>query len=423
PIETALSIAYTRYYARVPVLTDPRPLVSRALRIGTDEWLAPAWLTIARMGDGRGATSARPVAIVGDDASGTVTRISAVDGRAQTDLVVAPTEPPEVAGLRWVGQASRELMVGGVFEDRLQRLCARNDLAGFRYELTRFTRWLEASVQDGLVFGPMAFATPDEVLDDGTRFQQAAANWEPIEPPTIEVVVAHSLWKFAVRLVTGTLPHPWDVSSNADDLTVTFMAIIGRTVDSATLHSAKALQVAYDTAVDGLNDIESDELLLSYGNVMSGSIRVGIVGYRELVEAQQRQRLHIEHLLAMREWTEKIIGSRDRTLSKMDLQLQLYRKSPFGKFLGLGKLVYQGLRRDGKKVFRKVSGFMHARRGTSPKPSELSQLRTANDILEAERNLLAQSMNAWVEARPVPPTGTILFEAGGTDEGPDDDDE
>ena len=57
----------------------------------------------------------------------------------------------------------------------------------------------------------------------------------------------------------------------------------------------------------------------------------------------------------MLEWNDRIIRSRDYWHSKMDWELQFYRKSWAGRFLMLARNAYRLLRRDLRKVWRRLS--------------------------------------------------------------------
>jgi hypothetical protein len=89
---------------------------------------------------------------------------------------------------------------------------------------------------------------------------------------------------------------------------------------------------------------------------------VDVDGYRELTEALWRQRYEASHLLAMMEWTERIIRSRDRALSKLDWEVQFYHRSWAGRFLALARVAYRVASRDARKVARKAARTVLRRR-------------------------------------------------------------
>ena len=56
----------------------------------------------------------------------------------------------------------------------------------------------------------------------------------------------------------------------------------------------------------------------------------------------------------MMEWTEQIIQSRDNTLSKLDLEIQFYRRRFAGKALIAGRHAYRLAARDGKRAIKRL---------------------------------------------------------------------
>ena len=113
--------------------------------------------------------------------------------------------------------------------------------------------------------------------------------------------------------------------------------------------------MALESADHELSLSEQHDLRLGLLAVTAGTAPVDVAGYRELTEALWRQRYEASHLLAMMEWTEQIIKSRDMQLSKVDWEVQFYRKTWAGRFLWVARSAYRVLARDGRK-------FLHGRR-------------------------------------------------------------
>ncbi|GAA1776938.1 hypothetical protein [Luedemannella helvata] len=336
-----LSRAFTQAYREVPVLGDPRRLAARALRAGAEGSLAPGWLTVAR----RGPALTRYAMIVSD---GYTYELSPVGVRT-----VQRAARVERHGMRRVTDPGPDVDLSGlIFEERLLALCARVDVAGLRAELTRLVDWFDGRAGDRTITGPDALATAETLLDDGYHLRPAPPAWEPVAPVPVDVAVARALWRFAVRLVTGGHPHPWQLTSSAIDLVSILAATVGRPLGQDDLRAAVDLQVALDATDADLGPAEQRARRADLLSVQPGRPTLDVAGYRELEEALWRQRYQVSHLLAAQEWTEHIIGSRDNALSRMDWEIQLFRASLMGKVLLLGRALYRSLRRDGRKALR-----------------------------------------------------------------------
>jgi hypothetical protein len=339
-ISTVVAQAFTSAYRGRPVLSDPRRLAGRALRAGAEDAVAAGWLVIAVSDESR---FMRHDVLVGD-VHGTFTYGVNVDG--QPELLAPIEEPLERAGLRRTGVPTIAAADGYLLEDRLLELCAANDVRRLRQEISQFETWIREQARDGLLHGPVAVADVSDVLITRDGPVVLAVRWEPTSPVPVETAVVRSLWQFAVRLITGARPHPWPVTSSAMDLTTILLGMAGRGVTEPELRTAVDLQVAIDSAELGLRPAEQHDHKLNLLSVQPGTVPVDVVGYRELTEALWRQRYQTSHLLHMMEWTEDIIASRDRWLSKMDWEIQFYRASWPGRFLTMSRTAYRLISRD-----------------------------------------------------------------------------
>ena len=350
----ALSQAFITAYREKPVLSDPRQLAVRALKAGAESILAPAWLSVVRRGP-----AARPAPrhgiVVGEKGDASTFEFSVSDGHPRIDVLVPPEDRRERAGMRRVADPTTlALLPGRIFEERLLQLCAYADLPGIRAELSRFVNWLDAQASDGMVGGALAVSTTDNVLDDGYGFHLVPPRWEPVEPIPVNTVIVRALWGFAVRLITGNYPHPWQVTANAQDLTSTLCGTVGRTLNDADLVKAVDLEVAYRAADETLSLPQQQTLRLDLWTIQPGSAAVDVKGYRALVDALYRQRYEVDHLRSTLDWTEQIIRSRDNALSRMDWEIQLYKSTWAGMLIALLRAAYRTLRRDARKVLRSV---------------------------------------------------------------------
>ncbi|WP_433300147.1 hypothetical protein ACQP2F_02270 [Actinoplanes sp. CA-030573] len=389
---TVLSRALTFAYRGRPVLSDPRRLMRRALNAGAEDAVAPSWLVIARApgaaaenpitaapasggesavaaaagsggspiaaagSGGESATAAVPAAggrrpverhdlVVGDAHGAFTYEVTAADGEIRTTVLQPLDGPVERAGLRRIADpVATSADTGYVLEERLLHLCATHDLRGLRIELAQFDAWLRAQAVDGRLEGPVAVAGPADVFVTPDGPTLLPARWEPIEPVAYEIAVVRAFWEFGVQLITSAQPHPWAITSSAVDLANTMLGMVGRGATEEQIRAAAELQVALEAAEHGLTPAEQHDRLLALLAVQPGTAMVDIAGFRELEEALWRQRYQAGHLLAMMEWTETIIQSRDNSLSRMDREISFYRTTPVGKLVGAARLVYRRLR-------------------------------------------------------------------------------
>jgi len=354
---TALSQAYAAGFRGQPVLSDPRRLINRALLAGAEGTVAAAWLVIARAPGSDAAPAITGHELLIGDARGTFAYQVSSAGNEVRTTVLQPLEGPiERCGLRRISEPSAPgADVGYVLEERLLHLAGTDDLRNLRAELAQYDTWLRAQARDGVLTGPAALAGLADVFVSQTGLALLPTRWEPIEPVPLELAQIRAIWHFAVQVITSAQPHPWPVTSSAVDLTAVLLGMVGHSVGKDQLRAAAELHVALEAADQELSLAEQHDLRLRLLAVTPGTAPVDIAGYREVTEALWRQRYEASHLLAMMEWTEQMIQSRDLALSKVDWEVQFYRKTWAGRFLWVARSAYRVLARDGRK-------FLHGRR-------------------------------------------------------------
>jgi hypothetical protein len=332
-LQTVLAQAYTTAFRGRPVLSDPRGLVARALRAGAEETVAGGWLVVARA-PGDADRSRNWDDVLAADVNG----VYAVD--ADGPRMLAPADGPHrIEGLRRVQVIHPA--VGCRLEDRLLALCAAADVRALRQEIAGYESWLGT----GPVNGPAALADLSGIAVTGDGLAVLSAHWEPVEAVPAQIVLVRALWQFAVRLTTWGRPHPWPITASAADLAAILVGMAGRSLADEDLRAAIDLQVMIDSAEFGLEPAERQAHRLALRSVQPGTAPVDVAGYHQLAEALWRQRYQASHLLAMMEWTERIIQSRDAELSRMDWELRLLRRGWGGRGLMLAKRAYKMVRK------------------------------------------------------------------------------
>ncbi|MBL7257367.1 hypothetical protein [Paractinoplanes lichenicola] len=349
---TALSQAFAGAFRGRPVLSDPRRLVNRALRAGAEGTVAPAWLVIAR-GPGAAPAVEGHELLIGDARGTFAYEVTSAGDQVRTTVLEPLEGPIEREGLRRISEPTAPgADVGYVLEERLEHLAATSDLRRMRVELAQYDAWLRSQAQDGLLTGPVAVAGLADVFvtEDGPAL--LPTNWEPVESVALETAEIRAVWSFAVQLITSGQPHPWPITSNAVDLTATILGMVGQGIAADSVRAAVELHVRLETAEYGLSLSDQHDRRLQLLAVSPGSASVDVAGFRELTEALWRQRYEASHLLAMMDWTEQIIKSRDLQVSKMDWEVQFYKKTWAGRFLWISRSAYRVIMRDGRKFMR-----------------------------------------------------------------------
>ncbi len=349
---TALSQAFAAGFRGRTVLSDPRRLMNRALLAGAEGTVAPAWLVIAS-----GPEAAAPVTghemLIGDVRGTFAYEVASAGSEVRTTVLQPLAEPVVRGGLRRISEPTAPgADVGYVLEERLLHLAAADDLRQLRIELAQYDNWLRGQAQDGLLTGPAAVAGLADVFVTGEGPSLLPTRWEPIEPVPVETAVTHAVWQFAVQLITSGQPHPWPATSSAVDLASVLLGMVGRSVGKDQVRAAVELHLDLETADHELSLAEQQERRLQLLAVTAGTASVDLNGFRELTEALWRQRYEASHLLAMMEWTEQMIYSRDLALSKVDWEVQFYRKTWAGRFLWVARSAYRVISRDSRKFVR-----------------------------------------------------------------------
>jgi hypothetical protein len=354
PLQSALFSALTDAYWDTPVLQDPRPIVDRAVRAGAESTIAPGWLTLAHRAEATDVSLPRHDLVVGG-VNSFVYEFTA-DGRQLQRSALAPsTRQERRSGLRRITDpGSARLDAGRLFEDHLLQMCAQHDLVGLRTALGEFATWVESRSADGAVAGPVALASTYELVRTESDFWSVPIRWEPTSAVPTPVVLARALWGFAVRLITLNRPHPWHLAADAEELTFLLATTAGRNLVKADLDAGVALEAVYQAAERNLLPEHEPKLRASLAAVGTGDAGIGVQGYREVADALWRQDYHLQQMEELVRWTERIIRSRDRALSIMDQELQLYQGTATQKTLLLLRRVYRTLRRDARQIMNKV---------------------------------------------------------------------
>ncbi|NMO55033.1 class I SAM-dependent methyltransferase [Actinoplanes sp. TBRC 11911] len=347
---TAVNQALVAGFRGKAVLSDPRQLANRALRAGAEDTVAPAWLVIARgAGDGVGPVVLSHELLVGDARGTFAYEVATAGDEIRTSVLNQIEGTIERAGLRRISEpvtlgADR----GYVLEERLLHLAATADVREMRIELARYDSWLRDQERDGLLTGPAALAGFADIMVTENGLTLLPTRWEPIEPVAREVAEIRAGWQFAVQLVSSASPHPWALNFSAVDLTAIVLGMVGIAVGDAQVREAVELHMALETADSELSLAEQHDRQLQLLSVRTGSPSVDVDGFREMAEANWRQRYEASHLVEMMAWTDQMIRSRDLALSKLDWEIQFYKKSWAGRVLWIF--------RSALKVVKKLAG-------------------------------------------------------------------
>ncbi|HEX7746000.1 MAG TPA: hypothetical protein VF462_12140 [Micromonosporaceae bacterium] len=354
PLGSVLFAALTEAYADTPVVRDPRAIMERAVRTGTAASLAPAWLTLARRADATGMAVPHHDLVVGGTDS-FVYEFSVAGSDIRRSVLAPATGEDQSAGLRRVADPGSALhRAGRLFEDHLLQLCGRHDLVGLRAALGRYVAWVQEQSSDGAVAGAAALAGTYDLIFTETDFWPVPSRWAPVEPVPAGVVVARTLWGFAVRLITFNRPHPWHLTASAAELTAILAATAGQSLNQGDLDAAIDLEAGQRAADRDLPPERTAELRAALAGVRADTAGVDIQGYREMADALWRQEYQLQQMHALVAWTEKIIRDRDRALSALDQEVRLYQGTRTEKVFTFLKMAYRKLRFSAGRLKRKL---------------------------------------------------------------------
>jgi hypothetical protein len=227
-----------------PVLSDPRPLASQAVRNRIAAELAPGWIVLAERAPAASAPAA-PEAVVGAD--GIVHHV-----RRDT-------------ASRWTWRAgdtgqTEAVPLGSTLEDALLAAGCRRDMPRLRGLLT--------SWQSGEAAGVPA---DQVVVDDTDRLHALVPAAEP----------AAALHRFAATVIERGLAHLWPAPADTVELTSLLAAMAGRELEPGALIQRLDAERPAPQAVRELS-MDRDRLL------------------RELAEARAKHEWY-EHMLTTRE--------------------------------------------------------------------------------------------------------------------------
>ncbi|NUO60222.1 MAG: hypothetical protein HOV78_26445, partial [Hamadaea sp.] len=331
-----LTQAFTEAYRGREVLDDPRELVTKMAYAAAEETLAAGWLVIVSRS--AGAVKQHEL-VVSSDGGQLVSTIDEVRG-----------EPREAGGLREA--AEWRLPSGPTVAERLLRLCAAADLPGLRAELRRYAAWLDGCAVDGQLTGPVGLATFGTVCDDGDELHPDLVRWESVAPVPVKVALHRSLWDFAATLITRNRPHPYPLTFDAAELTDVLGAVVDAVPGPGDLDAALDLEIAVRTVQGDPDPVRTRQELGAHLRPMPD-----VAGYRALVDVLWRQNHLLQHARENAAWLEKILISRDTTLSKLDLQIQRHQLTGPEHMVEIAR-----------KAYKKVRGKVAHRRRTEEKP-------------------------------------------------------
>lgn len=282
------------------VLSDPHTLAADALANGLGPAFAPLWLAAAvREPEDGGLPPTRPGAalpelVYAEPTAGpyTVTWIVTGGDRA---AVARPAAGGELFGItRDVSLAVGAVPAGPGFERVLRDACRRRDTPRVRGLLTMYAGWLRGRTDErGDVGGAYACAGLDGLALAPGGPAVLDPSWSAGSRP-FAVVLARTLRRFAVGLLTSGAVHPWPSTLDADELTLVLTGAAGERPDPAAVTAAAEFDADLRAAVAGLDPAGRDRLARQAAGVGTGTAP-DVAAYRELLLADRRLRGELDH--------------------------------------------------------------------------------------------------------------------------------
>ena len=317
------------------MLGEPRELVAGAVRGALAARLAPFWIVVARPAGG----CPLPDALVlegGPDPRWSAVSVLATEAtgrwaRRPGGAVSAPRTIGRV--VRDVSRLSGLVPEGSSVEHQLLAACRRHDLPAVRTLLRGYAAWLAAD--------PRLFATFDNVGCDGDRFAMLDSGGEWAEPVPFEHALARVLRRFAARLVSAGVPHPWPSGLDVHEITAVLHAIAGHPADPALLHQGIRLEAEILATLHSEAETERARLetILAAGSVTEAIGRPS--GHRELVAAHALLSEEVRFQRARAAAAEKELRQAGKQLAKVERTLCGVRGSASFK---VGRLLTAPLR-------------------------------------------------------------------------------
>ncbi len=249
----------------VDMLKDPREIAVQAVSQGLGSALASCWVVTAHRGaQGHASAPDRPAAIFSESsADGFWSAAYAVDTTETGALTRRLLKTDDSDEERTVGVLSRRVAAlegpvprGEMLEKSLMGLLAAHDLPGTRELIKQYVDWLSdhavaqpwhspwSQREEGrrrVVDRTRVLASFDNVVVCDGRLDLLDTSWQVELDVPLEVVLLHSLRRFAQRLMNSGQAHPWPAGATPDQIARSLAASVGIPVNEALRHQASAL--------------------------------------------------------------------------------------------------------------------------------------------------------------------------------------
>ena len=316
-----LAAACARGLADRPVLSDPSRTVRSALRAGLGAGLAASWIAVARRPAADQVLPELPDALIAEGAGywSTVCELQAEgDGGLHRRLC------GDDAATRAIGSVVREpgrltggVPVGETLDELLRDACERQDTPALRRLLRDYATWLVEQGENGDLTGTAVFATPDNVIVEGTGFSILDSSWEWAGQVPAQQVLARSLRRFLIGLVISGQRHPWPLSVGIDRLCMTLHAMAGHPAAHETLDAGLRLEAEVVAIQEDLSEEKVFEgLRLATG--MPGAV----VGHRELVATNARLQDEVGTLREQIRWMDQTLVAKEEAMKRAGQRLE-----------------------------------------------------------------------------------------------------
>lgn len=322
--------AMARASRTTPMLREPRALTEGVVEAGLLADLAPAWLLVARKGEGE--HPALPRLVDADPQGDRWSHVVTVDADGTTRTAWADGHPDDVTR---EGILSRDLSTrrgsGRLLDLVLREAAAQRNHGRLREVLNAYAAWLsdeQSWQQEGVARRPFAVPSNVVVSPDGS-FALFDRSWQRTGPLHADRVLFRGLRDWSRSLLASAAAHPWRSDSTPDSLTTTLAAMTGRVATHADLVAVAEIE-ARITALREDRAADYEEILaddLESGQFARDLPAASATGFRELLLRDRVQNRRMRERDGQVAWLEGTLRLRDRYVRELEQVIERYEET------------------------------------------------------------------------------------------------
>jgi hypothetical protein len=220
-----------------------------------------------------------------------------------------------------------------LLEECFLTACRHDDLNALRRLVRGYAKWLhdqaelkpwrdpwasdQAPMRERLVVpGSAVFATFENVMLDGDRYELLDPSWNTSLDIPYEIALTRALRRFGYRVLAGGLRHPWPSGMSPNRLTVTLGAMVGVTVAPHLLERSARLEVELEGQQRNNTEVGDQQLYFEL-QTMGESTEPGQPrGYREALATVGQLSAELSEAHNQIEWLDATVQLREDQLRR-----------------------------------------------------------------------------------------------------------